>query len=58
VKKHDTEEIVFRPGEVRGFLCNAFDQWCYRRKDGKLAAGIYTVRLAGGSNDVKIKVTE
>lgn len=57
-KKHVIVEVPFQPGQVRGFWCDAFNQWCYRRKAGHLAPGRYTVRVAGGSNDATFEVTE
>lgn len=58
LKKHVMAEVPFQPGQVRGFSCDAFDQWCYHRKPGKLTPGKYTVRVAGGSNDATFEVTE
>ena len=47
-KKHLMEEVKLIPKQVRGFSCDAFNQWCFRREDmGELTPGIYLLEFMG-----------
>jgi len=56
LKKHVTVDIPFEAGAVRGFWCDVLRQPCTKLDEARFKPGRYTVRLAGGSNEVKVEV--
>jgi hypothetical protein len=55
VKKHAMRNITIKPGEMRGFMCDAFNQLCARHSDGPLAKGDYDIAYKGAKTPFTVK---
>jgi len=54
LKKHAMQQILLNPGQVRGFICDAFSQCCYRKPAGDLTPGRYLLEFMGAKSSVEL----
>ena len=55
LEKHAMQKILLNPGQVRGFVCDAFSQCCYRKPAGDLAPGKYLLEFMGAKASVVVE---